>query len=79
MEKYDARNWEKGLPVSQIASSLQRHLWAYMDGIEKDDDSGLPHLEHMLWNACALVYNAHHKLCDDRIPTRFALESQKES
>lgn len=66
--KYANRNWEKGLPQSQIASSLQRHLWAYMDGENTDSDSGLSHLDHVLWNAVALVYGNHHDLCDDRMP-----------
>lgn len=68
MKKYSARNWERGLPVSQIADSLQRHLWAYMEGQDKDNDSGLSHLDHVLWNAVALCFNEYHKMCDDRIP-----------
>lgn len=66
--KYAARNWEKGLPMSQISSSLQRHLFAFMDGEDKDPESGLSHLDHMLWNAVALVYGEYHDLCDDRMP-----------
>ena len=67
--KHDGfRNWERGLPVSQIADSLQRHLWAYMEGQDKDKDSGLSHLDHVLWNAVALCFNEYHKMCDDRIP-----------
>lgn len=67
MVKYSARNWEKGLPASQIAASLQRHLWAYMDGENKDTESGLSHLDHLLWNVVALLYNNHHGIEDDRI------------
>jgi hypothetical protein len=70
LEREGTDNWRKGLPVSQIASSLQRHLWAYMEGEEVDSESGLSHLDHLLWNAVALVYNKEKVLCDDRIKTR---------
>lgn len=68
-----AWNWAKGLPQSQIASSLQRHLWSYMEGEDNDPDTGLPHIAHMLWNAVSLVYNDHYGIQDDRftnIPKR---------
>jgi hypothetical protein len=65
--KYAPRNWEKGLPMSNIANSLQRHLWAFMDGEDNDPESGLSHLDHVLWNAVALCFNREKNLCDDRI------------
>lgn len=77
-EKYDTDNWRKGLPVSQIASSLQRHLWAYMEGENTDAESGLSHLDHVLWNAVALVFNEANNMCDDRFPNRLA-ESEAET
>lgn len=70
-KKYAPRNWEKGLPQSQIADSLQRHLWAYMEGEDLDQESNLPHAGHILWNAVALLYGYHHKKEDDRIPLVF--------
>ena len=65
-QKYAPWNWAKGIPQSQISSSLQRHLWAYMEGQDKDPESGLSHLDHMLWNAIAMVYNEYNKIQDDR-------------
>lgn len=70
--KYDVDNWMKGLPQSQLAASLQRHLWAYMDGEDNDEESNLCHLDHVLWNAVALVYNRYHDLEDDRFESRKA-------
>lgn len=75
--KYTPRNWEKGLPVVQIAGSLQRHLWAYLEGENNDPESGLSHLDHIIWNAAALCFNEHHGLCDDRIPTRINQTDQQ--
>ncbi len=65
-KKYAPRNWEKGIPQSQIATSLQRHLWAYMEGQDNDPESGLSHLDHLLWNAVAMVFNEYHNIQDDR-------------
>lgn len=71
--KYDIDNWAKGLPVSQIASSLQRHLWEFMEARDRDDGeggSGELHTDHILWNAVALCYAMHHNLEDDRFKNR---------
>lgn len=78
-EKYDVDNWVKGLPTSQLSASLQRHLWSYMSGEDKDSDSGLCHLDHILWNAVALVYfRENGNKFDDRFPNRLA-DKQYES
>jgi hypothetical protein len=69
-KKYDFDNWRKGLPSVQISGSLQRHLWAWLEGQDKDPESGLSHLDHILWNAVALCFNEANDICDDRIPTR---------
>lgn len=69
--KYDVDNWMKGLPTSQIFGSLMRHTWAWMTGQNRDEESGLLHTDHILWNAVALVYNQANKPeCDDRFPNR---------
>lgn len=65
--KYDPWNWTKGLSRIQLLCSLSRHTWALLRGVTHDDGpkgSGLPHVYHVLWNACALVHNWHHNLED---------------
>lgn len=69
-KKYDVDNWQKGLPQSQIAASLQRHLWDWFEGEDKDSESELSHLDHVLWNAVALVYNESKGIMDDRFKER---------
>lgn len=59
-------NWSKGLGQVQIMGSLLRHIWAYLRGEDLDQESGLAHTSHILWNACALSHHRHHRLCDDR-------------
>lgn len=50
-QKYAARNWEKGLPVSNCLNSLFRHLVKYMAGHDDED-----HLAAIAWNAFAIMH-----------------------
>lgn len=55
---YPARNWERGMPYSEVLDSLHRHLHAWRCGEDNDTapgGSGLPHLAHVAWNALALL------------------------
>ncbi len=54
-EKYSLHNWKQGLTYRTIAGSLLRHLSAYMNGEDKDEESGESHLGHIAWNALALA------------------------
>jgi hypothetical protein len=45
-EKYDDRNWEKGMNWSRIYGALLRHLIAFASGEKVDPESGHPHLWH---------------------------------
>lgn len=48
-EKYDARNWEKGIPVGRFLNSGFRHAYQFLDG--EDDEN---HLIAAIWNfVCA--------------------------
>lgn len=50
-EKYEARNWEKGMPVWKYLDSGLRHFFKYLDG-QKDED----HLGQGFWNLMAAVH-----------------------
>lgn len=50
-EKYDDRNWEKGMPFSRVVDSLFRHLLQYMSGDREED-----HLAAIRWNSGALIH-----------------------
>lgn len=54
-EKYAPRNWEKGLSWTETYGSLRRHLNKWMGGEDVDEESGMPHLYHVLANAAFLV------------------------
>jgi hypothetical protein len=44
-EKYDARNWEKGIPLSRFIDSGLRHAMKWLRG-DRDE----PHLAQACWN-----------------------------
>lgn len=49
-EKYDARNWEKGIPLSRFLDSALRHSFAVLEG--KADE---PHARAAAWNWLCLI------------------------
>ena len=51
LAKYGDRNWEKGQPLSRYIDSMQRHLWAVMEGQDDED-----HVAAMAWNVMAFVH-----------------------
>lgn len=67
-EKYDARNWEKGMSWSRAYAPIQRHLHKYWSGQDFDEESGLPHLAHAAWGCLALLtFMRTHPELDDRV------------
>jgi hypothetical protein len=64
-QKYEARNWEKGLPFSNCLNSMFRHLVKYMAGYSDED-----HLAAIAWNAFALMHYEELKPELNDIPTR---------
>ena len=53
--KYGERNWEKGFAWGRSVAALQRHLTAWVAGQNYDQETGLPHLWHVLTNSAFLV------------------------
>ena len=52
--KYSDRNWEKGMDYGRIFAALQRHLWEFWKGEDRDEESNLLHLAHAAWGCLAL-------------------------
>ena len=55
-EKYAPHNWQKGLNYTEICESMQRHLYAFLEGEDDDPESKLSHVGHILCNAMFLSY-----------------------
>ena len=66
-KKYKAQNWRQGMPMSRGFNALMRHITAYMQGEDKDKESGESHLAHAV---CCLrmMQNTekNYKHLDDR-------------
>ena len=53
--KYAERNWEKGLTYSRVYAAALRHIFAWWNNNDIDDESGFHHLSHALTNIVFLV------------------------
>lgn len=49
--KYEARNWEKGQPLSVFFDSAVRHLYRYLEGNREED-----HLAAARWNIGCMIH-----------------------
>lgn len=52
-KKYDAHNWRKGLQLSRLLAAALRHIFAFLNGEDRDPETGLPHLDHA---SCCLMF-----------------------
>ncbi len=50
--KYEARNWEKGSPMSRLMQSTIRHLFQYLEGARDED-----HLAAGMWGCMAMIHH----------------------
>lgn len=66
-EKYEPRNWEKGIDYGRLYGAAMRHLLDWWNGSDEDDDSGLHPLDHAICDIAMLIEmrNIHPEL-DDR-------------
>src|SRR5213592_2208484 len=53
-EKYEPRNWERGMDHGRLYGAALRHLLAYWDGEDFDPDTGKSHLAHALCSVLML-------------------------
>lgn len=66
-KKYSPWNWTKGLSWVETSESLLRHIYDFLDGKDKDDESKLLQVGHILCNALFLSYMfLFRKDLDDR-------------
>lgn len=62
-----ANNWKGGLFYTEVAESLNRHLFAFLEGEDTDPESKLSHIGHIMCNAMFLGYMfLFRKDLDDR-------------
>lgn len=77
--KYGYRNYrEKKVRATVYIDACLRHLYAWLDGQERAEDSGIHHLGHA--RACLgilLDAQANNSLLDDRVKGPYPTESSK--
>lgn len=64
-KKYAVRNWQLGLPLTQVYASMMRHLGDATEYGALDDGEGgsnLPHIDLFLTNAIMLHWLYHNRL-----------------
>lgn len=68
--KYGDNNWRDSMKWSKCIASLERHLVAFKNGIDFDEESGLLHLSHLACNVAFLLeYYKIYPQGDDRVST----------
>lgn len=53
--KYADRNWELGYDWHLCFAAMQRHLWAWWQGEDYDEESTSLHITAATWHALALL------------------------
>lgn len=65
--KYADRNWELGMPWSKVIGPMFRHIFKWLCGERYDEETGRPHLAHVIVNAMFLLtYEERGLGIDDR-------------
>ena len=71
-KKYKAFNWMKGMPWSVPLACALRHIAAWQEGEDLDQESGHHHLAHAMCNLRMLMlYSKAYKEGDDRPPKEY--------
>lgn len=68
--KYGDRNWEGGLSWTETSESLLRHLTAWLQGEDLDQESGLNHVAHIGCNALFLCAHVVRGIGQDDRPAQ---------
>ena len=54
-EKYDNHQWRKGYEWSKSYAALMRHLTAFWNGEDTDEETGSPHMAAAAWHCFTLL------------------------
>jgi len=69
-KKYAAHNWRKGISKSRLIAAALRHIFAYLGGTDKDEETGLSHIAHAMCCCMFLLGLEHRTDLDDRYNAR---------
>lgn len=74
-KKYTAHNWRAGLKYEDTMSSMLRHLAAWSEGEENDEESGISHLAHA---GCNLLFLLNFHLTKTGFDDRYRGETKRQ-
>lgn len=80
IDEYGKYNFLEGGPTSQYTDCMTRHLDAFTDPHQPDNDekSGCNHLAHAAWNALVAIYMLEHRPeLDDRYKIEGATDNKR--
>ena len=69
-EKYEPRNWEKGMKWGRVYAAALRHLMKWWMGESKDAETGMSHLWHAACCLAFLVAYEERKVGEDDRPIK---------
>ena len=76
-QKYAPDNWRRGYPYSWSLDALLRHVLAFLDGEDRDPESGCHHLAHAVFHCLTLMtFQFEGMGTDDRPKSRTAREPE---
>ena len=70
--KYEPNNYRKGYDWSLSIAALLRHVFAFQEGEDDDEESGFSHLAHAAFHCLAIIKSIHDH--GDRFDDRFRRE-----
>lgn len=72
-DKYEARGWENNpMPWMRSWASAMRHMLKWEEGEDKDQESGLSHLDHAACNLMFLIAYGRRGIGEDTRPGKGA-------
>ena len=75
-KKYADRNWEKGYDWHLSFDAVQRHLWQFWNGEDRDPETGSKHVIAAMWHCMALAWFMDHRREKDDRPKHNRINSE---
>ncbi len=67
-QKYSAHQWRSGIEWQRILDAALRHLLAYNDGQDTDEETGLSHLAHL---GCCIMFLLEYEDTHPELDNRY--------
>ena len=64
-KKYGRHNYKEGIAFSRLTAAAMRHIIAFNDGEDIDEESGNPHLAHALASLSMLAFMVDNRTDQD--------------